>query len=375
VRAYAQQAIRLIAYGAAGLSIGFSLVVRSSELIWVACLTLFCFIFGWRRVRVSGALLFIACGLFAFLPLFTTNIELYGAPISIGYRGAQGMELGEFITKLPDAQFRNLFFAPFGINFSQTVLAMQQFLIIYYWWWCALGAVGILFMVIRLFGASRNEKKNWVGFCASAAAVAILLVIYYGSWAFSDRIDRNTISLNTSFFRYWLPIYILGIPFVAYAILALSRLLRRSRMRNAAACMAVCMLAFFSARLALLDTDESLMSVRMRLFAAHFELQAAKSHMQPQAVIITFPQADKILFPAYRRLITAMVMPDDFRAARRLAELLPVYYYTYAPPEYIGQIITPLFKKYNLQIVNGKKVYANHWVWQILPLTEALVRY
>ena len=322
-----------------------------------------------------GLLLFVSCGVSAFVPLFSTNIELYGAPISIGYRGVQGMELGEFITKLPDAQFRNLFFAPFGINFSQTAFAVRQFLVSYYWWWCALGAIGILLVGVRFLRSTREEKKNWAGYSASTAAVAILLVLYYGSWAFSDRIDRNSVSLNTSFFRYWLPLYILEIPFIAFGIHTICTLLRRPRMRTGVVCLAVCTLAFFSARLALLDTDESLIAVRTRLSSAPYERKAAQSLMLPQAVIITFPQADKILFPAFPRLITAVVTPDDFLAVRRLAELLPVYYYTYAPPEYMEQITAPFFKKYGLQIVNGKKVYANHWAWQVLPLTEALVRF
>jgi hypothetical protein len=109
--------VRWFGWGAAGLLIGFSLVVRSSEVVWVTILIIVILLHGYivhwkeknlRNFPFAGVLLFIACGIFAFVPLFVTNIELYGAPISIGYRGVQGMELGEFFTRLPEAQFRNL---------------------------------------------------------------------------------------------------------------------------------------------------------------------------------------------------------------------------------------------------------------------------
>ena len=368
VRAYAQRAIRLIVYGVAGLCIGFSLVVRSSELIWVVCMTLFCFIFGWRRVGVLGLLLFVSCGVSAFVPLFSTNIELYGAPISIGYRGVQGMELGEFMSKLPEAQFRNLFFAPFGLSWGQIRLTVVRFLVDYFWWWFWPAAAGVLALAGKMFmKRDWREKKIWGAYFLAVAAVIVLLVLYYGSWAFSDRIDKKSVSLNPSFFRYWLPIYISGIPAIAALIAALARLIKFAWLLTAVMCIAVAVFAYPSLMKVLNGTDESLWAVQTRLKDAPFELHAVQAVIPEDAVVVTFPQADKVLFPAFTRLIAALVTVEDYEAVGRLAEKVPVYYYTYAPPEFVEFVIVPLFKTHRLELFEKQEVFTNRWVWRIMP--------
>ncbi len=367
VRIYARKVMKIITYGVAGLSIGFSLVVRSSELIWVAFLTVFCFISGWRRVSVLGLLLFISCGIFALVPLFSMNIELYGAPISIGYRGVQGMELGEFVSKLPEAQFRNLFFAPFGVSLVQIHLTVVRFIVNYFWWWFWPVVAGALAIAGKMFmKREKREMKIWGAYFLAAAAVIVLLALYYGSWAFSDRIDKESVSLNTSFFRYWLPIYILGIPSIAAFIAIMARCIKITWLRTAVMCIAVAVFAYLSLMKVLNGTDESLWAVQARVKAAPLELSAVQKVVPKDAVVVTFPQADKVLFPSFTRLITALVTVEDYEALGRLAEKVPVYYYTYAPPEFVEFVVAPLFRAHRLEIIEGQAVYTNRWVWRIM---------
>ncbi len=359
--------LKLLGWGVAGLSIGFSLVVRSSELIWIVFLTVFCFISGWRRVSVLGLLLFISCGIFALVPLFSMNIELYGAPISIGYRGVQGMELGEFVSKLPEAQFRNLFFAPFGVSLVQIHLTVVRFIVNYFWWWFWPVVAGALAIAGKMFmKREKREMKIWGAYFLAAAAVIVLLALYYGSWAFSDRIDKESVSLNTSFFRYWLPIYILGIPSIAAFIAIMARCIKITWLRTAVMCIAVAVFAYLSLMKVLNGTDESLWAVQARVKAAPLELSAVQKVVPKDAVVVTFPQADKVLFPSFTRLITALVTVEDYEALGRLAEKVPVYYYTYAPPEFVEFVVAPLFRAHRLEIIEGQAVYTNRWVWRIM---------
>ncbi|MEW6610763.1 MAG: hypothetical protein AB1352_04040 [Patescibacteria group bacterium] len=367
-KTYLREVIKLITYGIAGLFIGFSLVVRSSELIWVASLVFFCLLFLWRRVNILGLMLFLACGLFAFIPLFVNNIALYGAPISIGYRGVQGMELGDFISKLPEPQFRNLFFAPFGISMGQIRITVVRFLVEFYWWWFLAVVAGVMTVVARMTRKrDRREIKTWGGYLLVAAVAGTVLIVYYGSWAFSDRIDRQIVSLNTSFFRYWLPIFVLGIPVIAALIVHSARLMKSKWLQVIAMCALVAAFALPSAMKVLNGTDESLWKVQVRLHTAPLELAALQAVVPRDAVVVTFPQADKVLFPVYPRLISALVTPEDYRAVGQLAQKLPVYYYTYAPPEFVEFIIAPVFKSHGLQVREGKEVFTHRWVWRILP--------
>ena len=49
--------------------------------------------------------------------------------------------------------------------------------------------------------------------------ISVFFAIYYGSWEFTDKLTLHLNTLGISYVRYWLPIYLLSLPFVATGIL------------------------------------------------------------------------------------------------------------------------------------------------------------
>ena len=386
--------VKVLGWGIAGLLIGYAVVVRSSEAGWVFVLVfsllVYRFIGLWKRDSINafpwlGWLLFAACGIFALVPLFVTNIELYGTPVAIGYRGGVGQELGEFLRNLPSPEYRNLFFAPFGFDFTQMKRTVKGFLVDFFPWWTRPAVSGIcLILGAAIAGRYRQIKlhsnqppisndryiwgvdwKRWSVYLLTCAVISFLLIVYYGSWEFTDRIDRAAVSLNTSFLRYWLPIYVMGVPFIGVLVYWCINSLRWRWAKIILSAAAVLAFAYPSAGLVLTDTDESLMTVRNRMPAAGLERQAFVGLVPEDAVVITFPQADKVLFPARRRLITALVNADDYRAVQRLVTEAPVYYYTFATAHEVEAIARRDFAAYGMQLTDPQRVFKNRWLWRV----------
>ena len=386
--------VKLLGWGIAGLLIGYAVVVRSSEAEWVFVLVfsivVYQFFSLWKRESLNtfpwlGWLLFVACGMFALTPLFVTNIELYGAPVAIGYRGGVGQELGEFLRLLPRPEYRNLFFAPFGVDIIQLKRTVKGFLIDFFPWWTWPTTMGAGVVVgAALAGIFRQRKQNinqplisndryiwgvdwkrWSAYLLTCAVISFLLIVYYGSWEFTDRIDGQAVSLNTSFLRYWLPIYVMGVPFISLLVYWFISLFKLKWLRIMVAATAVCVFTYPSAALVLADTDESLMIVRSRMPAAALERRAFVGLVPEDAVVITYPQADKVLFPARRRLITALVNAEDYRAVQRLATEAPVYYYTFATLQEVEAISRREFEPYGMRLTDPQRVFKNRWLWRV----------
>jgi len=87
--------------------------------------------------------------------------------------------------------------------------------------------------------------------------------------------------------------------------------------------------------------------------------------MSAGVVVVTFPQADKVLFPAIPRIITGLNYAADYQALTRLIRLAPVYLYTFAPPEHVRKILIPKFNKYGLRLDNGRIVFKERWMWRV----------
>ncbi len=362
---------RLAGWGVAGLLIGYAVVVRSSEIVWVTLLIMAIWLYGymaiwkrraWREFPLPGLLLFIGCGLFALVPLFTTNIVLYGAPLSLSYQGMQGMEIGEFVSRLSTPPLRNLFFAPFGFDLYKIAKTAKAFLIDQYPWWSWSVAAGLVFAYMR---AVMNKEWKWLRFCAGYMVVSMVLIVYYGAWEFSDRIDRQTLSLNTSFFRYWLPVYIMGIPCISLVIAQLTQRIKWQWLKMIVILLALALFAYPSGQRILYETDESLIPIQSRQIEARAERMAAIRNLPPHAVVITFPQADKVLFPAFTRVIIGLHNDGDYKAVKRVTKLVPVYVYSYLPPETVAAKTSKLFEPFGMSLEQGKKIFKDRWVWKV----------
>ena len=194
------------------------------------------------------------------------------------------------------------------------------------------------------------------------------MLLFYGSWQFSDRIDKQTLSLGTSYLRYWLPIYILAMPMLATLIWQITKLIPKLKYRQYYQVIIAAMLIFIlfmpTINLVYRRTDESLFLLK-NLSANRIKSQIINQKTNPQDIIVIYKQADKIFFPERSNIIAELVVPADYQAVGRLAKLRDIYYYIYAPPGIARSISIRYFEPLGLKLVEGQKVLGADWIYKI----------
>ena len=113
------------------------------------------------------------------------------------------------------------------------------------------------------------------------------------------------------------------------------------------------------------QTDESLFLLK-NLSESRIKSRLINQKIKPDEVAVIYRQADKIFFPERARIITDLVVPADYQAVARLAELKNIYYYTFAPPATVEFISRRDFEQYGLKIVAGEKLLGSDWLYKII---------
>ncbi len=355
-------------YALAGIFIGLSITVRTSEIVWLALSVVLIFAFNLRRTQLAGFLIFILSLWLPALLLLYHNQILYGAFISAGYKAVIGEGgVGEALRR---GIIFKILISPFGINLKSIVINGWNYLyrLLPYW---SLSAVlgGMLFITLPKYITKLNYKIRFK-YVSYLLLVTGYLLLFYGSWQFSDRIDQQTLSLGTSYLRYWLPIYMLAIPLIAYLIYQLSNFLNCKKFRygrlysKAFIVILVSALILPSINLTFRKTDESLIMLK-NLSEYRVKSSRVNQLTQPQDVILTYPQADKIFYPQRRHIVTALVVPADYHAIARTAKIRQIYYYTYAPTSTVAFISKRDFEPYGMRLINGQRVLGRDWIYQV----------
>ena len=360
--------LKLFLYFLSGLLIGLSIITRTSEIVWVALTVGLIFIINFKKIYWSGFILFLTGLWLPLLILFYYNQILYGSFISAGYRSI--IPHGDVIQAAASGLLFKILVTPFGFNLKSILINTYNYLFKFLPVWSSLAlAGGLLFVIWPTRGLKLAYRRRWF-YLFYVLIITIYLGIFYGSWQFSDRIDGQLISLGSSYLRYWLPIYLLTIPLVAFLILSLTKLIlpkinqRWSYYRLALISAIVFILFMSSFNLTVRATDESLWLLN-NLNRYRLQAKIIVSLTQPDDIIIIYPQADKIFFPQRRKIITALVVPADYQAVARLAKIRRLYYYTFAPPATVKFISRRDFEPYGLKIINGQLVLGHNWLYQI----------
>lgn len=352
-------------YALAGLFVGGALITRTSELIWVGLIVLGLLAAYRKTVKWDGVVLFIALLMFTFVPVIATNYQLYGAPFSIGYEIGTGESVGELSTR-PGVVF-SLLISPFGFNIKSMAINAYNYLGSFFIYFSAASILGLaLWITLRIRGREVIQKSQDI-YMGIFVLVSAYLIMFYGSWQITDRIDENSVSIGTSYVRYWLPIHLMSLPFFVLFFEKVLGVIRRIWARWLIAGALAILLITASMQMVFIDSDESLLSVRTTLRETQGKLLKLKPRISPDTVIVLgFKQADKIFFPEYRHIITELVNPRDFQTVGALAQSgRDLSYYHFAPQETVDYIFErdfahtkttvatplPIFKKETLYTI------------------------
>lgn len=280
----------------AGMIFGFGIITRASEAPWVLLGALvFLFFFkkkAWKRVPL------VAAG--AALPLFiflNINSSLYGAPLQTGYAApappVAEQVASEAVSTALDGVHRIL---PFGFHPRLVLLHGMDYGLRIFWWFSVFGLLGA---AVFLAGWKDQDRKKRAYFF-TALGIGVWLLLFYGSWFVRDHYDPTRVTIGTSYVRYFLPIYILTLPWVAGGMVWVAERVPKPRKWLLPALIGLMFVLSF--RVAVTHGDESLLAVRSTLRGNLVKRQELRKVI-PFGTVVYTDKFDKVLFPDREHIV------------------------------------------------------------------------
>jgi 4-amino-4-deoxy-L-arabinose transferase-like glycosyltransferase len=332
----------------AGLFLGLAMTVRLSEIIWVGAVIFSLFFIYRKKLRWDQVGIFIIFAIITFSPIFAYNQIFYGNSLMTAYNlndggaaGSSGQGIGWLVS------FARYVF-PFGLHFKNILRNFSNYFVGMFWWLAIPLAVGISFF-IRDFIRGKLDKKIKL-YLILYGGISLFLFVYYGSWLIYDN-PAKEVSVGTSYVRYWLPIYILSLPFTAYIFIKLTNLFRGGQKKIVAvSIMTICFI--LSARLVFFDKSDGLVMVgaNMRDYARIAE--EVNRVIEPEAIIVV-DRADKIFFPEHQ-VIQPLRDDQVYKLSPKFSGEVPLYYYGVTLPD--RDIAYLYAKKFNPEKIEIRKI-------------------
>lgn len=297
-----------------GLLIGFALFVRASEIYWIAASIILIFIFTRNRPSRKEIIHFFIGFLIGLLPFFYFNQITYGNPFTIGYT------VSEVVTGQETTALSNSTILPFGFDASAIVENISNYGALIFWWLSVFTLIGIPIVF------ARNHFYVFLFFC-----ISIWLGIWYGSWTLFDNPDFTQVTIANSYVRYWIPVFVLSIPFVSEAIVWISNRGRTNFARRLFLCSIVVLVAGLNVRLVFFEGQDALINVAENLR----ESRAVKKEVlstAPENSVIVVDRADKLFFPD-RHVRYPFRSEKTYNLMPKIASTKPLFYYGITFPQ------------------------------------------
>lgn len=335
---------------ASSIFLGLALFTRTSEAIWVIPVFILILLFkapkkSWRHIFVF----FFVLTLF-FISIFYLNKTLYANIFTGGY-----VIEGEFRTLR--SAFKVIF--PFGLSIKKSFIHFFQYYPTLFWWYCVPFFFGALATIAQWKEISKSQKQYFIIFFA----VFIFLTLYYGSWDIRDSISPEKITLGTSYVRYWLPIYIFSLPYVASCFEKIFARMQSLRLRVAWSFVFWGIIVFFSYSLVWIKGDESLSHIQKSIQGYYIKREAV-SHLIPEDSFIITEKSDKVFFPEFKILIGAYDQRIINAMKNILANDYPLYYYTHQDKKDIQKIRSKLLEN-QIYLQERIKIFNNEYIYTL----------
>ena len=383
----------------AGLMFGGAIGARSSALLWLGPALFIAWLFYARRLGLTRLVFMLAGLVLALLPVFYWNQILYSSPFFGGYGemnrsiAAMSQAGGNFLQSSVRGDFsqyrsaievvlNNIFY--FGYQPYQSLKMffyyVPKMFPILFGFVCA-GSLIFIYKIIR------KPKRGAYLYLLSWVILSVILVFYYGSWHFNDNPDPRRFTIGNSYTRYWLPMYVMALPFAALFIRDLSRfaaslswlkadfLLRRRWRRFLASGLmaaAAAFLVFQNLDFTFFGSEEGLAILYRNHFVDRENAREIINLTESGAIIVT-QYHDKQLFPE-RKVVNSLLTNDDVnRSLGRILRAYPIYYYNFVFPEkdllYLNAKRLPQFG-FNINPVAHRGQFTLYRLDRVEPLAE-----
>jgi len=341
IRPFRSRRFAYLDFVLSGACVSLALSFRTSEAVWIA-LAVLAGAIAYGRIRISWSrVVFFVAGLtIAILPIALINQATYGSPFASGYTVSVAdvsTEISPAVQESPTAflsfgtDLSHVFF-PFGLSYKdigKNVLAYGAGL---FWWMTLLVVIGfpLAFPARSLARELHPARRAYLAFTLVACAY---LAAMYGAWTFFDNPDPMQVTIGNSHIRYWMPVFVLLIPFAAFAIRWLSRRSLTETGRRLTVVSLVLICACLSVRTAFFSSEDSLANAAVGLETSRDVRDRVLALTEPDAVIVV-DRADKLFFP-YRRVRYPLRDETTYALMPRILLRAPLYYYgiTLPPPD------------------------------------------
>lgn len=365
-KSYARFLLPLIS----GAIIGFALGVRINEFLWVSILLILLYIYNRRSFNFAQIIIFGLGGVIGIMPSIYQNLIVYGHPLFTGYFEVNTLIQSSEGTQSTVFSLFKVAVLPFGFKLKNIIKnALNYHLYVFYVLVPFLVAGCILF--IKDWKLKSRSQRYYV---FVSIIIALVLIIYYGSWKFNDHPDPRAISIGTSYIRYWLPIYIMSLPAIALSFEFLASKISvyfklQHKIKYLIICICILLTGLYSSGLVLNKTDESILNVVKNIHKGEADAQLVINSTEESAVIIV-DYDDKFLFPHRRVMIP---FRNDY-VLNTISDILKhenVYYFGLElPAKDINYLNDRKLKERNLYItefkkINNKMLYKIHKVENI----------
>lgn len=303
-----------------GLSFGLALFVRPSEWVWVfglmGILTYYNREFlNLKRIAVFG----FGSGIMALI-FFLTQFVFYGSWLGSGYVRPAADGSAGLITSGPQGIYwLKALVLPFGFNAVAIIKTTYQYGFKLFLPWVVTGLLGFGFLYIH-----KKEQPLLRNYAYGVGLLGVWLALYYGSWQFTDNL-AGQVSIGSSQVRYFLPLYVLSVPLIAYLI---SLVYSWNWSGKVVALLIGITLLGVSVK-SVFFKFEGLYQIKQTV-NQYYGWRVEIIKQTPVNAVIVSRYADKYLYPE-RKIIATIDTPDGVEAVVHvLSADVPVYWYDIA---------------------------------------------
>lgn len=359
-----------------GVFSGLAAITRSSELLWLLPVWFIFLVLYGRRIGFSRLLLFLGGLLLGLLPALYYNQILYQSPFYGGYgemnrsiadishAGAQLVQQTAKINtsayqQIFDKIFTNVFF--FGFHPGQSLEMFRYYVLEMFPWLSYLAAGGLL--VLAALNLPK-PKRRYFAYVLIWAVLSAILILYYGSWRFSDNPNVGSHTIGNSYTRYWLPVYLMAIPLACLVIeMALKVFFYLFRKKNGyrlliSGCSAVIvfLIGVNWLNFVMFGSEEGIIYLYHNMNSDRAIGKIVLESTPPEAVIMT-QYHDKVVFPE-RSVIMGIISEEPYYPyLSRLLKHYPVYYFNFhLKPEAVKYLNDGKMARHGMKMELVKKV-------------------
>jgi 4-amino-4-deoxy-L-arabinose transferase-like glycosyltransferase len=201
-----------------GLFLGLLAIVRVPEIIWIIIGYLIFVLFFKKKINLKLLIITLIVFLLIITPILFINNHLYDNPFTVGYLSNEGNQL--FTTNTSNINHSNnnksigQIVLPNGLDFSKLIETFSKYIVKIFLPFSLLSLLGIL-LLLKKYKQISKIKKTYLIFYFF---ICCYLLLYYGSGSYFGAAGDNFYTISSSLVRYWLPVYVFGVPFITYFI-------------------------------------------------------------------------------------------------------------------------------------------------------------